>query len=253
MFFILSKVFAFLLIPFNWMLILGLIFIVVKNKLFRKRIGIGIIIIGIVFSNPFIYRNANFCWQPKPTNLPNNFKSDVAILLGGFSSFDKFDNGYMGDNADRFIQAANLYHSHQVKCILISSGSGHILFNEPSEASYVIKELLRNGVKKEAIIVESQSRNTYENAVYSKRILDSLHLQEPYILVTSAQHMRRSTAIFNKVGYKNIIPFPCDYKVFPTKFNFEDAIIPDIRLLHNWKYLIKEIIGLFIYRIIGKA
>lgn len=253
MFFILSKVFAFLLIPFNWMLILALIYIAIKNKLLKKRIGISIIIIGIIFSNPFIYRTANFWWQPKPTILPNNFKSDVAILLGGFSSFDKYDNGYMGDNADRFIQAANLYHSHQVNYILISSGSGHILFNEPSEASYVIKELLRNGVKKEAIIIEGQSRNTHENAVYSKRILDSLKLQEPYVLVTSAQHMPRSIAVFNKIGYKKIVPYPCDYKVFPTKFSLEDAIIPDIRLLNNWKYLIKEMIGLFIYRITGKA
>lgn len=253
MFFILSKVFTFLLIPFNWILILGLIFLTVKRALFKKRIAISIIIIGIIFSNPFIYRTANFCWQPEPTILPNNFKTEVAILLGGFSGFDKFDIGHMGDNADRFIQAANLYHSNQVNYILISSGSGHLLFNEPSEASYVINQLLRNGVRKEAIIVEGQSRNTYENAVYSKRILDSLELKEPFVLVTSAQHMRRSTSIFNKVGYKNIIPFPCDYKVFPTKFNLEDTIIPDIRLLHNWKYLIKEIIGLFVYQITGKA
>ncbi|TAH13795.1 MAG: YdcF family protein, partial [Sphingobacteriia bacterium] len=212
MFFILSKLFAFLLIPFNWMLILGVIFVLIKNKKISKKIGIGIIIIGIIFSNPFIYRSVNFWWQPNPTILPNNFKSDVVILLGGFSGFDKFDTGYMGDNADRFIQAANLYHSHQVKYILISSGSGHLLFNEPSEASYVIKELVRNGVNKEAIILESQSRNTYENAVYSKRILDSLKLKEPFVLVTSAQHMPRSIAIFNKVGFKKIIPFPCDYK-----------------------------------------
>jgi uncharacterized SAM-binding protein YcdF (DUF218 family) len=253
MFFILSKLLAFLLIPFNWMLILGIIFIFFKNKINSKKIGIGIIVIAIIFSNPFIYRTANFWWQPKPTRLPNNFKSDVVILLGGFSGFDKFDNGYMGDNADRFIQAANLYHSNQVKYILISSGTGHLLFNEPSEASYVIKELIRNGIKKEAIIIEDKSRNTYENALYSKKIVDTLQLQEPYILVTSAQHMRRSQAIFNKVGYKNIIPYPTDYKVYPTKFNFEDTIIPDIRLLHNWKYLIKEIIGLFVYRITGKA
>jgi uncharacterized SAM-binding protein YcdF (DUF218 family) len=55
-----------------------------------------------------------------------------------------------------------------------------------------------------ALIVESESKNTYENALFTKKMIDSLNLNGSFILVTSAIHMPRAMAVFKKVGFKNI-------------------------------------------------
>eukprot|EP01136_Pigoraptor_vietnamica_P020440 Opistho-1_new@69345 len=168
------------------------------------------------------------------------------------AGYDKYDRGYFGGSADRFIQTANLYHQGIIKKIIVTGGTGTIRQKEPAEAIYLNKQLLANGVKPEDIIMESRSRNTYENAVYSKKLTDSLHLQAPFVLITSAQHMKRSISVFEKADFKTI-PFPCDYKTIRTRETFENTVLPEINLLNDWSYLIKEIVGLSVYRLTGKA
>lgn len=252
MFFILSKILFFILIPFWWMVILLLVRAVIRNAKWKKILGVTAILIGILFTNPYLYRVANLAWQPTPLDLPGNKTYEAGILLGGLAGYDKNDRGYFGSSADRFIQSANLYHQGIIKKIIVSGGTGTIRQKEPAEAIYLRAQLIANRVKPEDIIMESRSRNTYENAVYSKLLSDSLHLQPPFVLITSAQHMKRSINVFNKADFKTI-PFPCDYKSIPVRETFENTILPEISLLNDWSYLIKEIVGLYVYRLTGKA
>lgn len=252
MFFILSKILFFLLIPFWWMVILLLLRWVIRNARWKKILGGISIVIGIVFTNPYLYRTANLAWQPPPVDLPLNRSYDAGILLGGMAGYDKYDRGYFGGSADRFIQTANLYHQGIIKKIIVTGGTGTISQKEPAEAIYLRTQLIANGVKTEDIIMESRSRNTYENAVYSKILTDSLQLKPPFILITSAQHMKRSISVFNKAAFTTIA-FPCDYKVTPTRETFDNIIVPQISLLNDWSYLLKEIVGLSVYRLTGKA
>ncbi len=252
MFFILSKILFFLLIPFWWMVILLLLRWVIRNARWKKILGGISIVIGIVFTNPYLYRTANLAWQPTPVDLPLNRSYDAGILLGGMAGYDKYDRGYFGGSADRFIQTANLYHQGIIKKIIVTGGTGTISQKEPAEAIYLRTQLIANGVKTEDIIMESRSRNTYENAVYSKILTDSLQLKPPFILITSAQHMKRSISVFNKAAFTTIA-FPCDYKVTPTRETFDNIIVPQISLLNDWSYLLKEIVGLSVYRLTGKA
>lgn len=253
MFFIASKLGYFLLSPESWLIVLVLISFVVKAKTARKRLRIAAVLVALVFSNPWFFRSMNQWWQPSPTQLPANRQYSAGILLGGLSMYDKFDTGYFGNNADRFIQTVNLYHSKQIGKIVISGGSGNLLQREPSETDFLLKALLRNGIPQQDIIVESKSRNTFENAVFSKRLLDSLQIPGPYIIVTSAQHMPRAMKVFRKAGYENPVPFPCDYKVIDARFSLNNIIIPDITLISDWKYLIKEMVGTAVYQLTGKA
>lgn len=253
MFFILSKILFFLLVPFNWIVLLFIASLLFKSKAIKKKIRIAIVVIALVFSNPFIHKSISKWWQPALTNLAADKQYSAGILLGGMSMYDANDIGFFGNNADRFIQTANLYHSKQINKILISGGTGKMLSKEPAETDFLYKELIRNGVKQEDIIVEPLSRNTHENAIFSKRLLDSLQLAPPYIIVTSAQHMRRSIKVFKKAGFNDFIPYPCDYKVIDTHFSLEDSVVPDITLLSDWKYLLKEIVGVWVYQLTGKA
>jgi len=252
MFFILSKILYFLIIPFWWIMILYIFMRFSKSPKIKKRLFIAIIMIGVLFTNPFIYRSMVSLWQPSPVDLPVTKTYEAGILLGGMAGYDKNDRGYFGNNADRFIQAANLYHRGIIKKIIISGGTGSLAQNEPAESVFLRKEFLANNVNDCDIIMETRSRNTFENGVFSKNIIDSLHLQPPFILITSALHMRRSVSVFKKTGYA-FIPSPCDYKVIPRKFDAENYFIPNISLLNEWSYFIKEVVGLYVYKLTGKA
>ncbi len=212
-------------------------------------ICIGIL---VVFTNPFLYRNMVQLWQPKPIDLPEGKSYETGILLGGMSGSDKFNRGFFGDNADRFIQTANLYHRGIIKKIIVSGGTGSLDQKEPPEAIYLQQQLIDNGVKAADIFIDSRSRNTYENAIYSKKITDSLHIRPPFVLITSALHMKRSENVFSKAGMP-YIAYPCDYKVYALANTFDNTLVPKIELLNVWTYFLKEIVGLYVYKLTGKA
>jgi uncharacterized SAM-binding protein YcdF (DUF218 family) len=252
MFFILSKVLFFLLSPFWWIIILFAWMLISKSEKRQKALRIVILVVFIIFTNPFIYRTLVLAWQPDPVELPAGKKYTAGILLGGMAGYDKYDRGHFGSSADRFIQAANLYHSGIIGKIIVSGGTGSLMQNEPAESFFLRGAFIANGIPDSAIIIESRSRNTYENAVYSKQITDSLQLSPPFVLVTSALHMPRSAKVFKKQGF-DIMPFPCDYRVTHQGFSMENYILPNSGLINEWNLFIKEIVGLWIYTLTGKA
>lgn len=252
MFFILSKILYFLLIPFWWIVLLLLVRLVIRNEKWKKKLGIMAVLIAVIFTNPYLHRMANLAWQPTPVDLPVNKSYEAGILLGGMAAYDKNKRGYFGTSADRFIQTANLYHQGIIKKIIVTGGTGSLLQKEPAESIYLQAQLVANGVKAEDIIMESRSRNTYENAVYTKQLTDSLHLHPPFVLITSAQHMKRSVSVFNKARF-HVLPFPCDYREIPMRETVINTVVPDGSLLSDWSFLIKEIVGLYVYKLTGKA
>lgn len=252
MFFILSKILFFLLVPFWWVVILLTWRLLSKNQKTKKRLLVLAIIILVIFTNPFLYRITIMFWQPDPKQLSADQKFDAGIILGGLSGYDKNGMGHFGGNADRFIQTANLYHRGIIKKIIVSGGTGKLSQNEPPEAPFLRQEFIFNGIPDSNIIIENRSRNTSENAIFSKRISDSLGLKPSFVLITSAMHMRRSASVFKKVGF-DCISFPCDYKVTPQKISLDGTIIPNVALLMHWSDPLKEMVGLCVYKLTGKA
>lgn len=252
MFFILSKLLSVFLFPVCWITFLLIWRWLAKSPRIKKRLMITVVLIAILFTNPFIYRSLVKIWQPPVHSLSTATTFETGILLGGLSNYDKYDRGFFTDASDRFIQTANLYHRGIIKKILVSGGTGNLLQREPPEADFLKEQFIANGVKERDIITESRSRNTYENAIFSKHILDSLHLKPPFILITSAIHMPRAEVVFKKAGL-DFIAYPCDYKVIESRFDFNDYITPDVTLLKKWSWFIKEIVGVYAYRLTGKA
>lgn len=222
-----------------------------KRPVTKKRLAVAAIAILILFSNNFLYSTLVMAWQPAPVEISGDKKYDAAIVLGGLSGYDKYNRGFFGNNADRFIQTANLYHRGIVKKIIISGGSGSFLKDEPGEAIFLREQFIANGISDSAISWEARSKNTYENAVYSKQLVDSMHLQQPVLLVTSALHMRRSMHVFARAGF-HCVPVPCDYKVTSQRLTVID-FLPDVDVLAAWPLFLKEVVGLVVYRLTGKA
>jgi uncharacterized SAM-binding protein YcdF (DUF218 family) len=108
------------------------------------------------------------------------------------------------------------------------------------------------GVKPGDIITETLSKTTRENALFSKKIIDSLRFIPPYVLITSAQHMRRASRLFANAGLK-VVPYPSAYSVIDEAFTLDDYLLPKITILDAWQSFIKEVVGYTIYSSIKKS
>lgn len=184
---------------------------------------------------------------------------DIAIVLGGYSENSSIrPNGgglfhFASQSANRLTQTIELYRLGKVKKIMLSGGSSKVIGSKVSEADQVQKYLLRLGIPREDIILESTSRNTYENALFSKNLLTDFHVgieHQKILLVTSASHMYRAKKCFDKVGLETT-PFSTDFIGSKRGFSL-GVIVPTVSEISKWQMLIKEWVGLLAYRLNGQ-
>jgi uncharacterized SAM-binding protein YcdF (DUF218 family) len=250
MFFVLSKIFSFILYPFTWVVSLFFWYALSKSKNKKRKIGIVIIVTALVFSNDFIYTKVLFAYQSSPQQLSKK-QFSAGILLGGMAGVNNEGYWHFGKGVERFIAAEELYHQGIINKIIVSGGSGELLQQQFKEAPYLKDELIASGIKDSDIIIEPNSRNTFENAIFSKHIIDSLRLSPPYLLITSALHMPRSIKIFNKANI-DTTPYPCYFSIEASKNIFEIIFIPNIRRLYDWNFIFREWMGVAVYKLTGK-
>jgi uncharacterized SAM-binding protein YcdF (DUF218 family) len=252
--FLLGKLFLLLLKPLTWIIILFLIALVSKNLKRKKRLLLTAFLLLIVFSNPFFFRLLARAYEKKPVILSSNEKYEAGIVLGGFVSYNvKTEQAFFNPASDRFIETALLYKKGKVERIIVAAGNGYLVKHNFQEASFVKNRLIELGVPAGDIFTDGLSRNTYENAVNSKKICDSLHLSGPILLISSAMHLPRAENLFIKQKL-DIRSYPCDFMTKNIANNFwEDYLSPSSVTINNWDMFIKELCGLVIYKIMGKA
>ena len=173
-----------------------------------KRLRIAAITLLYICANPFLVDEAFRAWEPVTPDWDlMDTKYDAAIVLGGIGDVDlRLQKINFGMSADRLMQTLRLYHLGRIKKIIYTGGSGSIEFPEKKEGKFVHKYLREIEIPDSAMIIESESKNTFENAAFTKKILDSLQFKGKCLLVTSAFHMRRSMAIFEKAGLQKSLP-----------------------------------------------
>jgi uncharacterized SAM-binding protein YcdF (DUF218 family) len=240
MFFLLSKLLLIFILPFSWVIAFMLAALVVKKPHLKRRFFLISAVVLLVFSNPFLFNRFAHWWDVRPVPLKKTTYSCV-IVLGGFSGGDADEKGFFNASADRFIQGLKLITTGKASHILISGGNGNLMPHSFKESTWVKTQLLEFKVPDSCIIIENRSRNTLENAAYSKVLLNKKHLQPPYLLVTSAFHMRRSLGIFKK-QQMDVTPYPCNYFAGNGEFSMSE-FIPDASPLSGWNFYIKEVIG----------
>ncbi len=150
---------------------------------------------------------------------------------------------------ERLIKGAALAQAYPNAKIVFTGGSGLIIKTDLAEAEIAELLLLELGISRDRIILEDKSRNTYQNATLSKKLLNN-NINGNWILVTSAYHMPRSVGVFRNIGW-NTIPFPVDYKSLPSghrrfRFDFEKNMKSLVYAIHEW-------IGLTAYYYSGKS
>ncbi|MDB5133514.1 MAG: YdcF family protein [Mucilaginibacter sp.] len=243
MYFIFSKLLLFLLYPLFWITVLLFIALLSKRPKLKKRSFAAGLALLVIFTNPYLLYVYAKHYDIAPVHLDKKKVYSAAILLGGFSGEDQNGNGFFNDKADRFIQGIKLKATGQVSHIMVSGGNGNLKKDTFTEAGWVKGQLQALKFPDSVILTEQQSRNTLENAAFSKKVLEQAHLAPPYLLVTSSWHMRRSLYIFKKAGL-DVIPYPCGYLAGNTGPSLSECLIPDGYTLNVWVLYLKELAGL---------
>ena len=143
--------------------------------------------------------------------------------------------------SDRILHAARLYRAGKAPIVIASGGA-----EDTQPEAYAMKALLAEwGVPKKKVVIETESLNTYRNAVNSKPLLAKRKVKH-VLLVTSAIHMPRALATFQTLGI-NAIPSPTDYlETDRKKYEIKD-FLPDIDALGKTLLAVKEYLGTIVY------
>ncbi|WP_207420448.1 YdcF family protein [Desertivirga brevis] len=244
MFFLLSKLLVIFIYPITWIVFAFLLAIYCKNKKLQRRFLLTGFFLLLFFSLPFFQNSYARLWDI--TTKPDNKQYGAAIVLGGYGSEDRNGGGYFNGASDRFIQGTRLKISGKVKYLVFSGGNANVLlpksFIESSWTAEVLKDFK---VEPKDVLIEKESRNTLENALFTQRLLKANNVPPPYLLVTSAFHMRRSLLTFEKAGVE-VIPYSCNYIAGHERLSI-DSFLPNAETLSKWEKYIKELIGYIVY------
>ncbi|MEI6946523.1 ElyC/SanA/YdcF family protein [Paraflavisolibacter sp. H34] len=253
MFFVLSKLLFFLVMPITLLLACFLISFFTKKEKARKTslaLGIGLL---LFFTNPFLANEAWLWWEYPPVPVSRVPQYDAAIILTGVTSQNKspHDRIYTHKGADRLLHPLQLYKEGRVKKFIITGGSGSLGQTYSTEAAEFKKILLQSCVPAEAILVEDKSRNTHENALFTRKLLQQQPQLKKLLLVTSAFHMRRAEGCFKKAGIRADV-YPADFYSADRDFSLY-YLLPQETSLAHWQKLFHEILGYVVYKVVGYA
>ncbi len=160
----------------------------------------------------------------------------IVVLGGGVTKVPARVYPDLFEGADRVWHAARLYRAGKAPLVVVS-GSNDLVSAVPL--------LLDLGVGREAIEVDDESRNTYENSRFTERLLAGTGKGKRVLLVTSAWHLPRALGNFSKTGLE-VVPAPCDFSAHVAVAGAAhgwDYLTPSADSLARFSYLAKEWMG----------
>lgn len=257
LFFVLSKTIGIALLPVNFLTELGIVGLVLLATRFaglgRKLMAASIVLLALAVFSPI----GNLLLYPLEARFPpwdaSRGAPDGIIVLGGPIDPDisaAHHTPVVLNAADRIFAAAILARRYPNARVVFTGGSANLISVGAKEADYA-GELLENlGVARQRLIMERRSRNTYENAEFTKAMV-APKPGERWLLVTSAYHMPRSIGLFRKAGFA-VEAYPVDWRVGGPGEVFE---LVNIGADGLWRTDIgvREWLGLIAYRLAGRT
>lgn len=218
-----------------------------------KRTSSGLLALAILLlwlgSTPFVagqlYRTLESVYPPLPMDeVP---VADCLVLLGGAvqpAMAPRVDIE-LNESVDRVYQAARLHRAGKARYLIVAAGNQPWSASPWTEADLLRGLLMEWGVPKDAIFLEGSSRNTRENALYARHVIDSIHCGS-VLLVTSAAHMPRAVAAFRGAGI-SVIPVSADVRVADEGGFTVLTLLPDAGALAMTSDAVREWIGQWVY------
>jgi len=257
LFFVLSKTLGIMLLPTNFLIGLGLLGTVMLATRFailgRKLMMASILLLAVCGFSPL----GSWVLYPLEQRFPawdaTHGAPDGVVILGGALDPDisaAHGVAVLGAAADRVTVAAALARQYPKARIIYSGGSANLLDDEAKEADYAAGLFEKLGIPRERLEIERLSRNTQENAEFSKA-LAAPKKNERWLLVTSAFHMPRSVGLFRKAGFI-VEPYPVGWMTTGSSDLWKFRGLS----LGGWLSVdtgVREWIGLMAYWISGKT
>lgn len=256
MFFTFSKIFWILATPINLIGIL-LIAAIASRLLKLRRLSMfcsvtALVVLGLgawTTTGALLLHPLEDYFE-RPTPPPDNV-TGIIVLGGGFEGAVNLARGGYELNAsgDRFVEAAILARLYPEAKVVVTGGTGALLLSGEGDGDTAPRLLTALGVEPERLVLERESRDTYENAVKTRALVQP-QPGDVWLLVTSAFHMPRSVGLFRKAGF-DVIPWPVDYRTAGTEtFGFAEDNVADS--MQNLTLGVREWVGLFAYRLTGR-
>lgn len=255
MFFVLSKLLLIFETPSDFALLLfaGAAFafhrrrVVLAQHLFAGAMAIYVLFglgpLGVWLARPLENRFP----APAPSPAPEG----IVVLGGGIDPVTSLarHSFALSPAGARLTEAVILARRYPGAVIVYTGGSGNLLSDKIDEATTARNFWIAMGVAPSRILIEKASRNTYENALFTKRLVKP---NGRWFLVTSALHMPRAIGVFREVGFA-VTPDPVDYRTTGRAsdwWTFETTASGGFTLsddaVHEW-------LGLAVYRLTGRS
>jgi uncharacterized SAM-binding protein YcdF (DUF218 family) len=257
MFFVLSKLLGFFATASNLVTVLGLIGVLLMGTRFAgagRRLAVAsLIALALLGLSPL----GNVLILPLEQRFPAwndaGRAPDGIVVLGGAIIPDisaARGNVALDKAAERVTAGAALALRYPQARIVYSGGSNELFSHGGSEAVSAVRIFASLGIAPERIIAEEQSRNTVENAVFS-RLLAMPQPGERWLLVTSAYHMPRAIGVFRAAGFP-VEAYPVDWRTRGEG----DALRPFESLgrgIERSDTAVHEWVGLLVYWLTGRT
>jgi len=255
-FFVLSKTLGVMVLPQNFLIgltVLGALLLLTRFfRLGRALVLLSALMLAVCGFGPV----GNLLLYPLesrfPAWTPSQGPPDGIVVLGASIDLNMsaaHGTPVVSTSSDRILMTAALARKYPKARVIYTGGSPNLISDDAKEADFAAGLFEGLGVDKSRLILEGRSRNTYENALFSKAMVDPKP-GERWLLVTSAYHMPRSIGLFRKVGFA-VEPCPVDWRVGTGRdvFSFTDAAEDG---LSRTNLAVREWLGLITYRAVGR-
>jgi uncharacterized SAM-binding protein YcdF (DUF218 family) len=246
------------------LLVLGALFLSKKQRLQRLALILALVLL-FIGSNRWtaVLLSRSLEWRYLPPAVLSESSlaarqspvADVIVVLGGATDSHLAPRPTVEVNGagDRVLYAAYLYKMGAAGHLLLSGGRIDWLETGDSPAEDMAALLKLMEIPENALWLETESRNTAENASAAYTFLAPKGIQR-IILVTSAEHMPRAVGLFEQQGFE-VIPAPTDYSV--TQVEWEELtqadlvtqlfnLIPSASNLSSVTSSLKEYLGMLV-------
>lgn len=257
MYYALSKILWFFATPSNAILglcLIGAVLLVMKRWTAGRRFALagaaGFLCLGILPVGSWFLYPLESCF---PAWRDDGKPVTAIVVLGGAIELRPSETRgllALNDAGERQIALGDLARRYPDARIVFSGGAGFFSEGDATESDIIEAHLAEFGVAKGRVLFERQSRNTLENARFTKALID-LKPGDRVLLVTSAFHMARSMGLFRAEGFP-VVAYPVDFRTSDALdlLRISSAASDG---LHRSDVAVREWIGLVAARLLGHS
>jgi len=254
--YIVGKLVQFFIAPVNVVLFLLVISLLLRRR--RPKWSTGFLVLGTLllytasceWASYLLLRGLESQYPVvSSADVPN---ADAIVTLGGTVYSVKPPRVEAEEvTGSRLLRTARIFHAGKAPIVICSGGGKYksTFGTMRTEAQDIREVLLSLQVPDSAIVLESRSLNTNENAKATAGILKERGIKK-ILLVTSAFHMPRAVAMFEREGFE-VIAVPSDIRAAGLGIDL-GLLLPSSEALRKTTLAINEYVGYYGYKLIGK-